>query len=87
MILSEPSSETTASRRLSGEKEKALILWFESFHAATGLNFWFFELTDFWTWMPSLEVWIPFVPFVASTSPFWLLSCSDEKMASSFSLS
>ena len=46
MIRSVPSSDTTARCRLSGEKEKPLILEFDILQAATGLVFWFLEYTD-----------------------------------------
>ena len=46
----EPSSETTARWRLSGEKPKSVMRWLEIFHEATGFAFWFFELTDLLMW-------------------------------------
>ena len=92
MILNEPSSDTTARCRLSGENANALIRWFESFHAATGLNFWFLECTDLlicivFAWLLPLTPLPLVVAASVSPVPFSLASSSGEKMASSFSLS
>ena len=47
MIRNDPSSDTTAKCRLSGENAKAFIFELDVFQYDTGFVFWFLEFTDF----------------------------------------
>ena len=47
MILNDPSSDTMARWRRSGENSNALTFDLETCQYETGFVFWFLELTDF----------------------------------------